>query len=82
MKRGFTLIELMCVILVIGVLASFLIYIVQVYTGDDGSKMDDIRYMKDPETGLCFAYIERNPYTSHGNLALTEIPCEKIENRL
>jgi|GEM_PF-4165726 len=43
---------------------------------------DDIRYLKDKRTELCFAYYKEKPFGYHGYFGLANVPCEKVEKYL
>jgi hypothetical protein len=49
---------------------------------DTKALVEQIEYIKDLRTGLCFAMISGPTSARFSVLALTEVPCEKVEKFL
>lgn len=53
---------------------------ISVDTNDANTLAKHLTYLRDPRTGLCFAYIFETRGSHQGGPALAHVPCDRVEH--
>lgn len=53
---------------------------ISVNTNDTNLLVKSLTYLRDPRTGLCFAYFFETRGDHQGGPALAHVPCERVEH--